>query len=80
MLYVTHGWKDGHFGGRQSYSRTLLKILKKITKNSINIYQIDPYKNVALKDKIFSLKTDYLTNEDAKNICKIIKKKKLISY
>jgi len=77
MLYVTHGWKDGHFGGRQSYSRTLLKVLKKITKNSLNIYQIDPYKNVALKDKIFSLKTDYLTNEDTKNICKIIKKKKI---
>tara|TARA_B100001250_G_C19800714_1_gene790921 strand:- start:1583 stop:2659 length:1077 start_codon:yes stop_codon:yes gene_type:complete len=78
MLFVTHKWKNNHFGGRQSYSRTLLKVLKKIPNTRpLEIYQVNPYKNIKLKDKIFSLKTDYLTSDDVDKICKIIEKKKI---
>tara|TARA_B100001245_G_C22853853_1_gene410474 strand:- start:948 stop:1196 length:249 start_codon:yes stop_codon:yes gene_type:complete len=77
MLLITHKWKNNHFGGRQSYSRTLLKVLKKIPNNLLEIYQINPYKNIKLKDKLFSLKADYLTNKDIENLCGIIEKKKI---
>jgi len=74
MLLITHEWKKNHFGGRQQYSRCLIKSLNKNNYKDFKIYNINPYIKQSFFDKFFSLKTDYLSNIDILNIIKIIKK------
>ena len=40
MLLITHGWKETHFGGRQQYSRCLIKSLNKNNYKDFKIYDI----------------------------------------
>ena len=77
MLLITHGWKKDHFGGRQQYSRCLIKSLNKNNYKDFKIYNINPYIKQSFFDKFLSLKTDNISDIDILNIIQIIKKKKI---
>lgn len=77
MLLITHGWKKNHFGGRQQYSKCLIKALKKCEIKNFETYKIDPYKKENLYKKLFNLNMDHITDEDTNNILKLIFKKNI---
>jgi len=77
MLLITHSWKEMHFGGRQQYSRCLIKSLNKNNYKDFKIYNINPYIKQSFFDKFLSLKTDNISDIDMLKIIQIIKKDKI---